>query len=230
MRITKRIKDAYVAAVAMCLLMFAVGALAHSVGQVQTTKFLSPQTIQLLLNRIAAGQPGGFQVGDVMTYIIQFTPVRNGANTGVAGYITDYIPPGTEVVGASFVQKDGSGNFSNIAPALPGGIDSGWGNRGQKTFLATSPFGTNAYDPTGRCALAAPAFTNNCNARLTELHADTGIFYSTDARTAVFPALPTRVQQSTNGYNIAPTAANQHGEGSRGEPDAHSSQSAWGEV
>lgn len=209
MRITKRIKDAYVAAVAMCLLMFAVGALAHSVGQVQTTKFLSPQTIQLLQNRIAAGQPGGFQVGDVMTYIIQFTPVRNGANTGVAGYITDYIPPGTEVVGASFVQKDGSGNFSNIAPALPGGIDSGWGNRGQKTFLATSPFGTNAYDPTGRCALAAPAFTNNCNARLTELHADTGIFYSTDARTAVFPALPTRVQQSTNGYNIAPTAANQ---------------------
>ena len=209
MRITKIMKQAYVALAATTLLLLAMGAFAHSVGQVQTTKFLSPQTIQLLQNRIAAGQPGGFQVGDVMTYIIQFTPVRNGANTGVAGYITDYIPPGTEVVGASFVQKDGSGNFVNIAPSLPGGIDSGWGNRGQKTFLATSPFGTNAYDPTGRCALAVPAFTNDCNARITELHADTGIFYSTDARTAVFPALPTRVQQSTNGYNIAPTAAGQ---------------------
>lgn len=144
-----------------------------------------------------------------MTYIIQFTPVRNGANTGVAGYITDYIPPGTEVVGAAFVQRDGSGNFVNIAPSLPGGIDTGWGNRGQKSFLATSPFGANAYDPTGRCAAAAPPFTNNCNARLTELLADTGIFYSTDARTAVFPALPTRVLQGLNGYNIDPTGAGQ---------------------
>ncbi len=209
MRIVKIIKNACIAVGATAIMLLAAGAFAHSVGQVQTTKFLSPQTVLLLQNRIAAGQPGGFQVGDVMTYIIQFTPVRNGANTGVAGYITDYIPPGTEVVGASFVQKDASGNFSNIAPSLPGGIDSGWGNRGQKTFLATSPFGTNAYDPTGRCALAAPAFTNNCNARLTELHADTGIFYSTDARTAVFPALPTRILQSSNGYNIAPTAAGQ---------------------
>ena len=205
----KKLKRTYLELAALALSLLCTGALAHSVGQVQTTKFLSPQTIQVLQNRIAAGQPAGFQVGDVLTYIIQFTPVRNGANTGVAGYITDYIPPGTEVVGASFVQKDAAGNYSNIAPALPGGIDSGWGDRLQKTFLAATPFGTNAYDPTGRCALAAPAFTNNCNARLTELHADTGIFYSTDARTSVFPALPTRVQQSTNGYNIIPTAANQ---------------------
>ena len=194
---------------ALLLSVLSASVHAHSVGQVQTTKFLSPQTVQALQNRISAGQPGGFQVGDVMTYIIQFTPVRNNANIGVAGYVTDYIPPGTEVVGASFVQKDSGGNFVNIAPSLPGGIDSGWGNRLQKTFLASSPFGTNAYDPTGRCAAAVPAFTNNCNARLTELHADTGIFYSTDARTAVFPALPTRVQQGVNGYNIAPTAAGQ---------------------
>ena len=209
MPLSKFITSAWVCTSAVLLSVLSTGVQAHSVGQVQTTKFLSPQTVQVLQNRIAAGQPGGFQVGDVMTYIIQFTPVRNGANTGVAGYITDYIPPGTEVVGASFVQKDSGGNFVSIAPSLPGGIDSGWGNRGQKTFLATSAFGTNAYDPTGRCAASVPAFTNDCNARLTELHADTGIFYSTDARTAVFPALPTRVQQSVNGYNIAPTAAGQ---------------------
>ena len=209
MSLAKFTKNACVYFGALLLSMLSAHVHAHSVGQVQTTKFLSPQTVQAVQSRIAAGQPGGFQVGDVVTYIIQFTPVRNGANTGVAGYITDYIPPGTEVVGASFVQKDSGGNFVNIAPSLPGGIDSGWGNRGQKTFLASSPFGTNAYDPTGRCAAAVPAFTNNCNARLTELHADTGIFYSTDARTAVFPALPTRVQQSANGYNIAPTAAGQ---------------------
>lgn len=178
---------------------------AHSVGQVQTTKYIAPQTIQMLRDRIAAGGPTGFQVGDVITYIVEFTPVANNATRGVAGYITDYIPPGTEVVGAAIVEKDASGNFYNIAPPLPGGIDTGWGNRGANTFLA--PFNTSAYDPTGRCAAAGR--TNNCNARLTELHADTGIFFSTDSRTAAFPALPTRIAQSTNGYNIAPTAANQ---------------------
>ena len=206
MPLAKLLKTARVFISTALLSVLSANVYSHSVGQVQTTKFLSPQTVQALQSRISAGQPGGFQVGDVITYIIQFTPVRNNANTGVAGYITDYIPPGTEVVGASFVQKDSSGNFVSIAPALPGGIDSGWGNQGEKTFLASSPFGTNTYDPTGRCAAAAPA---KCNARLTELHADTGIFYSTDARTAVFPALPTRIQQGANGYNIAPTAAGQ---------------------
>jgi uncharacterized repeat protein (TIGR01451 family) len=179
---------------------------AHSVGQVQTTKFLAPETGGVLLARASSGAPG-FAVGDLVSYIIQFTPVNNGANIGVAGYITDYIPPGTEVVGAAIVSKDGAGNFNDIPPSFPGGIDDGWG-RGQNTFL--SPFNVSTYDATGRCAAAG--FTggtaDNCNGRLSQLHADTGIFYSTDPRTAVFPALPVRIEQGTNGYNINPTGAN----------------------
>ena len=179
-------------------------ALAHSVGQVQTTKFLAPETVNMLLARAGTASPG-LQVGDVVSYIIQFSPVGNGANVGVAGFITDYIPPGTEVVGAAIVAKDSLGNFYNIPPAFPGGIDLGWGNQNQKTFL--TPFATAAYDASGRCAAAG--FTNNCNARMTELHADTGIFFSTDPRTAVFPALPTRILQGVNGYDISPTAEGQ---------------------
>jgi uncharacterized repeat protein (TIGR01451 family) len=179
-------------------------AIAHSVGQVQTTKFLAPETVATLLARAGTGSPG-LRVGDVVSYIIQFTPVANGATTGVAGYITDYIPPGTEVVGAAIVARDSAGNFNNIAPNFPGGIDPGWGNQGQKSYLA--PFATAAYDTTGRCLAAG--FANNCNARLTELHADTGIFFSTDPRTAVFPALPTRILQGVNGYDISPTAEGQ---------------------
>ena len=175
---------------------------AHSVGQVQTTKSLAPETVNLLLTRASGGSPG-FVVGDIMSYIIQFTPVNNGANVGVAGYITDYIPPGTEVVDASIVLKDAAGNYTNIPPSFPGGIDDGWG-RGQNNFLA--PFSTAAYDATGRCAAAG--FVNDCNARLSQLHADTGIFYSTDPRTAVFPALPVRINQG-NGYDISPTAEGQ---------------------
>jgi uncharacterized repeat protein (TIGR01451 family) len=175
---------------------------AHSVGQVQTTKFLAPETVTMLLGR-ASGSAPGLAVGDIVSYIIQFTPVNNGADIGVAGYITDYIPPGTEVVDAAIVTKDAAGNYTNIPPSFPGGIDDGWG-RGQNNFLA--PFNLNTYDATGRCAAAG--FTNNCNARLSQLHADTGIFYSTDPRTAVFPALPVRITQG-NGYDITPTAEGQ---------------------
>jgi uncharacterized repeat protein (TIGR01451 family) len=178
---------------------------AHSVGQVQTTKFFAPETVQMLTARASGGTPG-FQTGDTINYIIQFAPIRNGANTGVAGYITDYVSPGMEVVGASIVNKDSAGNYVPIAPSLPGGIDFGWGNRGQRTFLA--PFNTAAYDPTGRC-LAGGFIVGNCNGRLTELHADTGIFFSTDSRTAQFPAQPARIAQGTNGYEISPTAEGQ---------------------
>jgi uncharacterized repeat protein (TIGR01451 family) len=196
-------------AVAQWALVFsgAVGsyfAYAHSVGQVQTTKFLAPETVTTLLARAGTGSPG-LAVGDVVSYIIQFTPVANGAVVGAGGYITDYIPPGTEVVGAAIVAKNGAGNFTNVAPNFPGGIDFGWGNQGPKTFLG--PFSTAAYDTSGRCAAAG--FTNNCDARMTEIYADTGIFFSTDPRTAVFPALPTRILQGVNGYDISPTAEGQ---------------------
>jgi uncharacterized repeat protein (TIGR01451 family) len=171
---------------------------AHSVGQVQTTKYFAPETVQMLVDRAAAGHPG-FQVGDTVSYIIQYTPVSNGATVGVAGYITDYVPSGAEVVGAWIVD----GNYNPITPSLPGGIDTGWGNLfGQRTYAAPFNSGTT-YDPTGLCA-AAGYTGNNCNGRLTELHADTGIFFSTDSRTAQYPPFPTRISQGGNGYNVNP--------------------------
>ncbi|MGB7651558.1 MAG: hypothetical protein WBL62_10255, partial [Gallionella sp.] len=71
---------------------------ADNVGQVQTTKYFAPETVALLKQRAAdkaAGVPGavmGFQAGDTLNYIIQFTPVANGGTVGAGGYITDYIP------------------------------------------------------------------------------------------------------------------------------------------
>lgn len=176
--------------------------LTHSVGQTQTTKFLAPESVQLLLDRAGSGSPG-FQVGDIVSYIVQFTPVANGAVHGAAGYITDYLPPNTEVVGAAIVAASG-GDFVNVAPALPGPIDNGWGN-GQNDYLA--PFNTPAFDSTGLCVTAGK--TDNCNGSLAQVYADTGIFFSTDARTAVFPSPPTRIQQGTNGYYVNPTAVGQ---------------------
>ena len=171
--------------VALFLCSVAYNAIGHSVGQLQTTKFLAPETVQLLISRAGSGTPG-LQVGDIISYIIQFTPVANGATNGVAGYVTDYIPPGTEVVGASVVQPSGS-SYINVSPSLPGSIDNGWSG-GQNTYLV-APFNTSAFDATGLCASNAPGpiFTNNCNGSVAQVYADTGIFYSTDSRTAQFP-------------------------------------------
>lgn len=173
---------------------------AHSVAQVQTTKYFAPDTVSMLTARALSGSPG-IQVGDIIDYIIQFTPVRNASDIGVQGYVTDFIPTGTEVVGASIVQKSGS-NFVDVPPPLPGLSYDGWGARGQATFNA--PFNAASYDSSGLCSAAGK--TNNCNARMCELQADTGMFYSTDSRTAVSPALPTRMLQgvTSNGYNIYP--------------------------
>jgi uncharacterized repeat protein (TIGR01451 family) len=180
---------------------------AHSVGQLQTTKYFAPETVQMLLTRAATGT-AGFQVGDTVSYIVQFTPVGNSSTTGVAGYVTDYIPPGTQVIGASIVTPVGA-TYVDVAPDLPAAIDNGWGTstaggaRPQDTFGA--PFNAAGYDRSGRCA--ARGLTNNCNGSLAQLYADTGIFFSTDPRTAAFPAAPARIQQAVNGYVVNPGGA-----------------------
>ena len=193
------------------LVLVAMQAGSHSVGQVQTTKFFAPETVQMIRDRIAGGGNAGFIVGDAVSYIIQFTPVANAATRGANGYVTDYLPPGTEVIGASFVNKggvDANGNdiYYAIAPALPGSMPAGWGASGANTYSST--FAVNSYDSTGRCAAAArPA--GQCNGRLSDLYADTGIFYSTDPRTQQFPALPTRLSQTANGYFVNGTREGQ---------------------
>ena len=166
----------------------------------------------MLLDRAAAGSPG-FKAGDTVSYIIQFTPIANGATVGAGGYVTDYIPAGTRVTGAWFVQPSGT-SYTPVAPDLPGPISNGWGPQNQKTFV-TAPFNSvnttaaTAYD--ARC-VGQP--TGQCNGTLAQIYADTGIFYSTDPSTAVFfaPNTDGRVRQGCvtntppgNGYNIDPT-------------------------
>ncbi|MBI4843743.1 MAG: hypothetical protein HY809_05390, partial [Nitrospirae bacterium] len=144
------VKMRIAAAFALFAALFGIRAYvyAHSVAQIQTTKYFSPETVQMLIDRANEGTPGLF-VGDTISYIIQFSPVENGAVEGVNGYVTDYIPPGAEVIGAWIVDKDGSGNYYPVSPGLPGGIDYGYGNRGLNTY--TGPFADGFYDTTGRC-------------------------------------------------------------------------------
>ncbi len=187
---------------------------ADSVGQVQTTKYFAPETVALIKQRAqdkANGVPGaviGFQAGDTLNYIIQFTPVANGGTVGAGGYITDYIPANSIVTNAQFVQPDGMGGFYQVAPPAPATMPDGWGARG--TFAYTAGWTNDPYT-LNKCALAVKT-TANCAGSLAQLVADTGIFYSSDSRTAVFvdPSTDGRVRQwaapNGNGYNVSPSS------------------------
>ncbi|RME50737.1 MAG: hypothetical protein D6790_20850, partial [Caldilineae bacterium] len=124
----------------------------------------------MLQDRASGALPGGpgLRQGDIVSYIIESVPAPNGATLGAAGYITDYIPPGTQVVGASFVQKvpnpslPGGFDYVDTPMPAPGILADGWGPRGPNGYLA-------------------PSFAEG---RLAQGVQDTGIFFSTDPRTA----------------------------------------------
>src|SRR5689334_9297454 len=117
------------------VLLVAAGAHAHSVAQVQTAKRISQATV-VQLDPQGNPKPGGMgtdtkaQVGDVLTFIIQFTPVPNNATRGAGGYITEYVPANTEVVGARIIDKNGN----TVAPKRGALMDDGWGPRGKNDY------------------------------------------------------------------------------------------------
>lgn len=173
-------------------------AIADNVGQVQTTKYFAPETINMIKQRIASGQGGSLlKAGDTISYIITFTPVNSGGNIGAGGYITDYIPANTQVVGAEYVQQDGLGGYTAISVGQQSYMPSGWGQRGAQIF--------------------GVPFTGYPQGAMSQLYADTGIFYSTDPRTSLYagPLTPAalgtppvyqtptpglKALQGTNGY------------------------------
>src|SRR3972149_6485827 len=95
---------------------------ADGVAQVLTAKRISRQTIVLIDPQgrpgvVGAGTDTTVMPGDILTFIIRFTPVPNLATRGLGGYITDYIPRNTEVVGARLVDANG-----NTLPPHRGGL------------------------------------------------------------------------------------------------------------
>lgn len=131
------------------------------VGEVQTTKYLDPTTVALISSRLQSGNPG-IQVGDEVSYFIQFTPTNNGGMVGAGGYVTDYIPAGTQVVNAQFVQLNAGGSFTQISPPSPAAM----------------------------LRMYVPIYT------------ETGIFYSTDPRTAKYTNPNSTNLTSANGYPL----------------------------
>ena len=160
-------------------------ALADSVAQVQTAKRIAETTVALIdpqggTSMGGAGSNVNYAVGDILTFTIRFTPVENGATRGLGGYITEYVPPNTEVVGARIV--DAAGN--TICPHRGGYGAVGWGPRNAENYDPMDfPACPAMCDPvTGAsCGGCCPA--TGCEGGMSSLYADVGIFFSTDPRT-----------------------------------------------
>jgi hypothetical protein len=171
-------------AASLATILFGQTSGAHSVAQVQTAIRIARSTAATIDPQ---GRPGvggvdsdtAIQVGDILTFVVQFTPLPNNATRGAGGYITVYIPTNTEVVGARFVDRDGS----SVTPHRGPQMNDGWGPQGSS----------------GKFSGLAPA---GYHGSMSALYADTGIFYSTDALTLRAPA--DTFIDVTNGLVISP--------------------------
>lgn len=148
------------AMVVMLSCLFGQAAFADWVGESQTTKYLDKQTIDMIVARSMSGVPT-LQVGDEISYFIQFTPVPGGGRetVGAGGYVTDYLPPGTQVVGAQFVQVNPDGSFTQTAPPPPAQVLAPYVPMYSETgiFFSTDPRTAYYSTPTGAPISTSPA-------------------------------------------------------------------------
>jgi MYXO-CTERM domain-containing protein len=148
-------------------------ALGEGVVQVQTSKSIPAATVAVIdpengTSSGTAGQDVLLAAGDIILFRFNFTPVPDATNRGMNGYLTEYIPANTEVVGMRIVDEDGL----TIEPRRAGFAIDG---------CSTSP------NCGGNLSLPGTAGSTP-RGSVYDVHADTGIFYTTDALLARTPA------------------------------------------
>lgn len=123
---------------------------------------LFPQDYDDLLN--------GVDVGDTFDIVVETTPLSTGKNFGHAAWSTMYIPAGLTVIDAFYAVPQPNGIYVESA-AEP--TDETYNNCGKR--------GCKNYTPTTGTVRLGNGFVN-------EVQQDTGLFYSTDTRTALVKA------------------------------------------
>ncbi len=137
---------------------------ADSVAQIATSIRIDRGTATLIdpqgrPGEVAEGSDTAVRAGDVLTFFLSFTPVPNGGVRGLGGYVTIYIPANTEVVGARLISRTGN----TVAP-----------HRGGYSSDGTGPRGSVMID-------------GELGGSMSQLYADTGIFYTVDDRLTRVP-------------------------------------------
>lgn len=148
----------------------------------------------MMATRAGLGQPL-IQAGDEIGVVLKSTPYP-GTATGAGGYLTFYVPVGTQVVKAEYMAPNAAGTLVPV-PIKGEAINPvGAGPNGQKTTpeLIGLNLGPNVLGVTEAAVTAAGAHRGT----IAGVYADTGIFYSTDPRT-VF-----RSWEAAGGYDGNP--------------------------
>ena len=93
------------------LVLFAVlgTAFGHNLNQLDTVLAFDKPTLDLMASRVGLGQPL-LKAGDTVGVILKSTP-GPGTATGAGGYMTFYIPPGTQVTNAEYGYLSSTGAF-----------------------------------------------------------------------------------------------------------------------
>lgn len=164
---------------------------AHNLDQRNTSIAFDPPTIGVMATRSAASQPL-IKGDDVLGVICKSTP-GPGTRTGAGGYLTFFIPPGTQVQRVEYVIPDGAGGYQSVPLKPPAPLPLGAGPIAPATTTALKGLilGPNVTGQSAATVNGSGVHTGT----IAGLYGDTGIFYSTD------PATGWQTFTSAGGYD-----------------------------
>ncbi|HUQ07579.1 MAG TPA: vWA domain-containing protein [Kofleriaceae bacterium] len=174
------------------------------VAQVMTSKSLTQATVDVIdpESGTSSGTGGSdvrLAVGDIISFKFKYTPVPDKVNRGLQGYLTEYLPPNTEVVGVRITDA----NNNTIEPRYPGiAVNGCSGGSTCNTF-------NNLSCTVGTAGCSAGGTRSFQTGSISQVHGDVGIFYSTDPLTARNPAgsfitMNNGIQMSQQPASISP--------------------------
>src|SRR5262245_13138627 len=146
---------------------------ADGVAQVLTSKTIPPATVAVIDPETGTSSGGGTTdvkvgAGDVILFRFKYFPVPDKEIRGLQGYLTEMVPPNTQVVGVRIIDANGL----TIPPRFPGLADDGCARPCNKFNSVPASSGTRNLD----------------DGSISQVYADTGVFYATAAGLARNPA------------------------------------------
>lgn len=154
---------------------------AHYLNMTQAWALMDQATLDMISDRAAVNDQPLIRAGDEITLVMKAYP-DDGTQFGAGGYMTFFIPEGTQVVDTAYVYPDGGGGYAEIPVKQPSPTDDDGGDRGADSIpeLIGLVAGPNAIGRSEPMVNAAGATRGT----LAGVMGDTGVFYSTDPTTA----------------------------------------------
>ncbi len=157
---------------------------AHNLDSSMVSMYYDPATQALIDSRINNSGNPLLQAGDTVGMIIKVIP-DNGTANGVGGYVDFYIPNGVQVTDAAYVLPNNSGGYDRVPMKGQSPIAIGDGPIGTNCTTALGDPGRLTHTSTVQGGTVDAVTATGCyNGTIAGVYGDTGIFYSTDPRTA----------------------------------------------